>query len=202
MKLRSLDVGPPGNWRYRQEETGHWMTGITFGSLIKKVAQHRQNNKLPMGDVAKEIEEQICERMEAADQLANCDSGTRYASSVGWQQVEAFLKTAGAYVASGGALVSQSEAERRAAICAQCPLNVGMHGCSICRATIEVFRSSILKRSTEKDKDLRACGVCGCENKAQVHLPLATLRAGTGELDYSPNPQCWKLKGGVNESSE
>jgi len=200
--IRDLTVGPPGGWRYTQKETNHTMTGITWQSLVNKVAQHRNNNSLPFDEgLANEIEAQMCENMSTEDRMNYCDTGARLVTSISWRQVESFLKTAGSFIASGGQLVPQSEAERRASICAQCPLNVGMHGCGVCRATVDAFRATILQRSTSQDAGLQNCGVCGCENKTQVHIPIETLRAGTGYLDYSPNPNCWKLRGGVHESS-
>lgn len=199
--IRDLTVGPPGGWRYWQKETNHWMTGITWQALAKKVAQHRNNNNIPQDEnLFNEIEQQMCDNMSVEDRLNYCDAGARLPKSIGWRQVEAFLKTAGAFIASGGVLVDQAEAERRAAICAACPLNVGMHGCGVCRTTVDAFRATILQRSTSQDAGLLNCGVCGCENKTQVHIPIETLRAGTGDLDYSVNPSCWKLKGGANES--
>jgi hypothetical protein len=191
--LRDLTVGPPGGWHYEQPETHHHMSGITWQALVKKVSQHRQNNNIPQDEnLFNEIEEQMCERMSVEDRDAHCGAGARIPKSIGWRQVESFLKTAGAFIASGGQLVDQAEAERRAAICAACPLNVGMHGCGVCRATVDAFRATILQRSTSQDAGLLNCGVCGCENRTQVHIPLETLRAGTGDLDYSLNPACWK----------
>jgi hypothetical protein len=191
--IRDLKVTPPGGWRYTQKETNHTMIGVTWEACVKKVAQHRQNNNLPVGDnIAQEVEEQMCERMSIQDRDEYCNAGARIPKSIGWRQVEAFLKTAGAFIATGGQLVPQEEAERRAAICAQCPLNVGMHGCGVCRKTVDAFRETILQRSTSQDAGLLNCGVCGCENRTQVHIPLETLRAGTGDLDYSLNPACWK----------
>ncbi len=198
--IRDMDVGPPGGWRYEQPETHHYMRGITWQALAKKVAQHRANNHLPAGNPTEDIEQQMCERMNDADRVRNCNPGKRLPTSVRWENVERFLKTMGAFFVGGGQCVEQSEAERRAAICAACPLNVGMRGCGICRATVEGFRASILRRVTSQDAALLNCGVCGCENKTQVHIPIEALRAGTGDLDYSVNTSCWKLKGGVNES--
>lgn len=199
--IRDLTVGPPGGWRYTQKETNHTMTGITWQALAKKVAQHRNNNNIPQDEnLFNEIEAQMCENMSVEDRMNVCDAGARLPESISWRQVESFLKTAGAFIASGGTLVHQDEAERRAAICGQCPLNVGMHGCGVCRATVDAFRATILQRSTSQDAGLLNCGVCGCENRTQVHIPIETLRAGTGDLDYSVNPSCWKLKGGANES--
>jgi hypothetical protein len=202
MKVKSYNVAPPLGWRYLQAETNHWMSGITFQSLVGKVVQHRNNNGLSNENVAAEVEDQICQRMGFKDQRQYCAGGKRMPSKVGWQQIESFLKTASSFFADGGTPVSQAEAERRAAICATCPLNVGMGGCGVCQQAVNAFRGKILKRTTSQDAKLKSCGICGCDNHTQVHIPIENLRAGTGNLDYSPIPACWKLKGGVNESPE
>lgn len=199
-RLRDLTISPPGGFSYYQKETGYNVTGITWRQLLDRVAQHRRNNNLPIGeDFGNEIEQAICDRLSIESQLDYCDMGARIPKSVAWQQIEGFLKFVGAHILARGALVTQEEAERRAAICARCPLNMGLHGCAVCRSTVEVFRQTILERSTQQDAVLQACGICGCELKTMVHVPTETLNAG-GEKDYSINPKCWRLQGGVNES--
>lgn len=201
MKLKTYNEAPPGGWKYLQAETNHWMGGVTFQSLVMKVAAHRGNNGIVSENLAADVEDQICQRMDPKDQRKRCVTGKRLPSHVSWHEVEAFLKTTGQFLVGGGVPVPQEEAERRAAICADCPLNIPMGGCSACKVTVDVFRGTILKRATSVDAKLKNCGVCKCENHAQVHIPIEALRAGTGDLDYSPNPLCWKLKGGVNEST-
>jgi hypothetical protein len=179
------------------------MTGITFPALVKKVSQHRTNqNYLMVGEgfntLGDEIEAQICARMSPIDQVANCDSALRPVTQIHWTQVITFLQTLVAWFKTGFALVPQEEAERRAAICAKCPYNVGLSGCGGCKTAVSVMRASLLKASTSQDAGLQACGVCGCDNPTQVHVPLDVLRAGKADLPY-PASWCWKAKGGVNE---
>lgn len=200
-KITDINEGVPGGWRYHQKETNHWMGGITFGSLLGKIATHRQNNNIPIGDnLQAEVEDWICQNMEPVDRKQRCLNGPKYPKTIGWQHIESFLTTAVA-TAVGGKLVSQEEAERRAAICAACPLQAGLHGCSLCRTTLDALRKKLLQRSTSQDEKLEACGVCKCDNRAQVHVPIEALRAGS-DKDYSDNPACWKLRAGVNESTE
>lgn len=193
MKLKSLMVEPPGGWRYTQPETGHPMKEITFGMLVQRIAQHRANMKIETkGDLAAEIEEALCATMTPENRIAHCEDGTDHPKSVHWSMVERFLRTAAAYVIGPDSLVSQAEADRRAGICAKCPLNVGLSGCAICRATLNTLRTAVTDRHTEQDFLLGACGVCGCDNRLQVHVPLPALRAGTGDLAYPD--WCWKAK--------
>src|ERR1700747_2214417 len=153
--IRDFKLSPPGQWRYTQPETNHTMIGITFHALIRKVAQHRQNNNIPFDeDLAIEVENWICEHMEPQDRNEYCAEGKRVPTSIGWQEVSRFLKTMGAFFVQGGQCVDQAEADRRAAICADCPFQVSVHGCGICRATVDEFRASIMKRTTPSDPKL------------------------------------------------
>lgn len=193
LHLRSLDVGPPGGWRFVEPATGVVVTAITFASLVGKAAQHRQNMQIPADPewrLDEIVENSVCEALSPADRMAYCETGVRQRSAVGWREVLSFLKTAVSWVATGAELVTQEEAERRANICAGCPLNVSVGGCAPCRVTVEEFRTTVLQRSTSHDAGLQACGVCGCELKTAVHLPLENLRAGKPHLTF---PEwCWQ----------
>jgi hypothetical protein len=195
MHLKTLNIGPPGGFTYRQKESGFSMTGITFQALVKKVAQHRTNDNYPMiGEgyltLSAEVEAQICERLSPIDQVALCDNNFRPVTSIHWTQVITFLKTLVAWFTTGFVLVPQEEAERRAAICINCPYNVGLSGCGGCKTAVSVMRASLLKATTSQDAGLQACGVCGCDNPTQVHVPLEVLRAGKVDLPYPT--WCWK----------
>lgn len=190
MKLKDPNLSPPGSFRYTQPESNHLMVGITLGTLLQLVSQHRQNMGYQThGNLRAEIEDAICQSLSPEDQVAHCDIGVA-SSSVHWSTVLRFLKTAASWAIGGFQLVPQEEAERRATICATCPLNVALSGCAVCRTTLDEARELLLKRSTSRDAELRACGICGCDNKAQVHFPLEALKQGTGDLSYPS--WCWK----------
>jgi hypothetical protein len=192
MYLKTIRTTPPGGWRYVQAESGYAMEANTLYDLAGKVAAHRRNMEYPMGtDIAKEIEEWICDRIPFKDQAEWCDttSLTPPRTRVHWTMVQSFLQTAGAWLLADRQLVPQEEAERRAAICADCPFNVGMSGCAVCYATLNGLRGSMMHRSTSQDDKLQACGICGCDNKTQAHIPLNVLAKGVPHT--YPN-FCWK----------
>lgn len=191
--LKSILTGPPGGWRYTEPTTGFSMKAITFSSLVSKVAQHRGNMKIepdPKYRLSEIIEDAICNSLSNEDQLRHCKSGIRIRTSVGWTEVMRFLKTAAAWIVAGAQLVPQEEAERRAQICVQCPLNVGMGGCAPCKGAVSAFRDQFLRRSTTVDERLKSCGVCGCDNRTQVHVPLDVLTRARETLEYPGF--CWK----------
>lgn len=190
MYLKSVLVSPPGGWQYTQPESGYHMYAINLGTLVKKVAAHRYNmGYSTQGDLAQELEEYNCARLSPADQITHCKSGVKRRNRVHYKQVESFLRTASEWVSRGEPLVPLEEAERRAAICAKCPLNVGTGGCGICNSLLNSLRESVLQRSTSHDSELNACGVCGCDNKTQVHLPLEVLAKG---VPHTYPSFCWK----------
>lgn len=196
MKLKSLELGPPGNWGYTQPETGVRMSAITFQSLLSKVAQHRHNNNLPITNMAEEVESAICAALSPANQVAYCVTGNRERSAVGFAEVVRFTEWLGSWLTTGHKLVPQDEANRRAAICATCPYNVGVKGCGVCQKSIGILRNKLMKvEPTSSNSAIKACGICGCDLKTIVHVPLDTLKHRG--LEYKNIPWCWQ-----NESNQ
>lgn len=203
MKLRNLSDGPPGGWRFKHLDTGFVSTGVTFQQLVQKVLQYRQNHSAPIvsegfARLSDEIEADICASMEPADQASYCDTKFRPLTGIHWKEVSRFLHTLAAWVKTGFTQVPQEEAERRAAICAVCPLNIGLAGCAICRSSLKAGRDALMQARTSQDVKLEACGVCGCDLKTSVHVPINVLRSDR-ELQYPD--WCWKARGVPAEST-
>jgi hypothetical protein len=74
---------------------------------------------------------------------------------------------------SGGPLVSPAEANRRAAICSNCPMNVKFaKPCTgICAELKDLVSSIINNQGTPHDANLNSCQICGCFLQAAVWLP-------------------------------
>ena len=195
LHITNLNEAPPGGWRYTQPESGFAMSGITFGQLLKRVAAHRHSNGFPTdGSLSAEVQDSICEHLGFADQCRRCSGGLVPPAqrSIRWSDVGRFMKVMAAWVtASGDKFVPAEEANRRAALCASCPYNKPVRGCSSCHAILEEISEAVAGRTTPSDTELFGCGICGCANKVQVHAPLEALRAGiTPEMEFPP--QCWK----------
>ena len=93
--------------------------------------------------------------------------------------------------------VDQSEAERRAAICAGCPKNVTVEGCGSC-SSMTVAKELIQKlkgnRTTSKDDVLEGCCCCGCSTKTIVWFKDSYILKGMTEAQRACYPpHCWKL---------
>jgi hypothetical protein len=194
MFLKTKTIEVPGQWIYTQPETKHTMKGTTFRDLCAKVATHRNNMRIPTtARLSDEIEAAICARLSPEDQHEYCKDGMPERRSISWREVDQFLRTMVAWGLSGEPPVPQEEAERRASICEKCPMNVGTHGCGTCRVAMDAMREKLLKRGTSHDSSLQACGVCGCDNKLQVHVPLDTLQGASNQRFVYPD-FCWKAK--------
>lgn len=197
MHLKTHDVSPPGEYRFIQKESGYSMKGTSFGALLGKVTVHRANMGYAavspgFASLTDELEDWICQSLSQQDQVEYCQVGLGKVTSVNWKRIAQFLKTMATWFTTNQMqTVPPEEAERRAGICAGCPFNVGLSGCGICRQTLDGVRAALVQGHTSHDDKLNACGVCGCDNKFQVHIPLDTLKAN--QVGNPPYPVwCWK----------
>jgi hypothetical protein len=182
VKVADLSIVPPGGWRYRETETGFEFKAATLGSLVDLVAAHRASNKLQPGNPRAEIQAYVCAQLpvgsedcvgelEAGDEVADIALKTEFTMD----DVKRFLVAAKEALGRKG-LVKQEEADRRAGICASCPLNQSVGGCWTCRGLAEWIFRLIGTRVTAHASRLRQCGSCGCNIKAKVWLPLDVAR--------------------------
>lgn len=95
-------------------------------------------------------------------------------------------------------LVDQSEADRRAAICAACPANVFVPGCAPCVGISNLVVGIKGKKTTRADAFLKTCGLCKCSNEAQVWVKHEILMKGTDGATLMEmkrvNEECWKAQ--------
>lgn len=201
IKLRDASHDVPGGWWYIQPETQFRVVGNTFVELLNKIKEHRVGNELPIGtNFNAEIQAAICERL-GDDTKEWCtpydpeDQRLAPPRRMSWQDAMRFLATVKAIVMTGNAFTDQAEAERRAAICANCPKNVAIDTCPVCRGLKAMVTGVIGQRRTAVDNRLRGCEVCGCELKAAVHVDLAAQQAAmSDELNEQFPAHCWKKK--------
>ena len=101
------------------------------------------------------------------------------------------------WMMTGGAVVSDDEAERRASICAVCPHNSEAVGCSKCQQILPKVMSLIGGRTTSYHDQLESCDRCACSLKAKVWLPMKVVAGG--KVLTLPK-KCW-MSGEVTEIS-
>lgn len=200
--LKNLLHIPPGGWKYTQSQSGFLVQGGDYYDLREKVRKHRQINQFVTGpELDSEIQSQICSSLPAQARANFCrdcaaSSTTR---SLALEDVKHFLLVAKEWLGKP-VFVSTIEATRRAEICASCPKNIPIAGCTACRNLVKWSTELIGQRSTPFDSRLGACEVCGCGNQAQVHLPLAALGKGiTPEMEFPDF--CWKANASLKTTS-
>ncbi len=208
MKLRSRGIIPYGGYfRPLDPLTGIRVEAVTWDHLMSKVREERRANGAPIGlEIDDEVESWCCiahpDEVQVVDErlpkrrLLNLDDVVR-----GTQVILAFKL-------AGSPLVAQPEAERRAAICARCPMNqMWSQSCSICNKIDDVVRGVIGQVKTDKDQQLFSCNICGCSLKAAVHLPNDILnRANNAEMNRafefaSEAFGCWHRPDGTDGPS-
>lgn len=196
--LKILNMIPPGGWSYTQPENGMLIQGGNYAELRERVRQHRDNNRYQNGpQLDDEIQDQICERIPEPHRAHWCiDPASRTPSPVAYRSVAVadvrnFLHTLGSWIRSGFAFVNQPEADRRAKVCAECPKNVEIAGCTGCAHIGPLITQTIGHHATAEDYRLKGCEVCGCSNKAQIWVPMAVLAKGMNSHMKFPE-WCWK----------
>jgi hypothetical protein len=195
MIVKDTTVSPPGGWRYIQPETGFEFTASTLREVVKKVTAHREANGIAIGDPSADIQDFVCAQLPlgSEDCIHVIEGDYAVKTKFTMDDVKRFIQAAVAALGSRG-LVDQPEAERRAAICASCPLNTNVKGCWRCRGLAEWLFKLIGARTTAHGSRLNQCGVCGCAIKAKIWLPLDVAKQVSE--GYTFPSWCW-----LNEQS-
>lgn len=193
MKLTSKNLVPPGGWYFQQGR--YRIEALTFNLLVEAVKSHRGSNGLVEGNVSDEIQNQICTRWPAGCAAASAPVAPERPGF--WSSLTSFGNSLLKLGFGKDKLVSQLEADRRAAICAQCHNNSSRTGlgmiCSTCTDTsIAAIRSMILgSMRTASDAALKACAICTCDNKLAVWFPLSALKMDDSNRNAYPG-FCWR----------
>lgn len=104
------------------------------------------------------------------------------------------------WLGDGGMPVPQPQANHRAYVCVNCPLNIPGNWwdrnfkdpiAATIKAHLEVKNQMNL--ITESDYKLGTCKVCGCNNPLAVWCPIEHIANHTSEEEIAKFPEhCWK----------
>lgn len=180
--LLNKKESPSGGFRYRQPESGEPFEGRTWRQLVKKVRPHREamgydtsagwEDRLE-AEVLEQNPQLEAPRTITLDDLARCANTLK-----NWYE-------------AGKPLVTEAEAERRAAICVSCTQNRKVASCFGCVAAGTVLAWAVGERKTSQDDKLRQCGVCLCNLSTKLLFPLeVTDNTGLKYPDW-----CWAKEG-------
>lgn len=185
-------IGARSGWFYPVEQTRCVLIATAWPSLVKIVRSHLEGNAVPLpADLNATMEDWWCRNVDGTDCAEPPDPAAMARAMSLQTRAARFLRTAIAWMMGGGGLVAQEEAERRAAICAGCPLNLDIRcsgGClfvSLLNRAMQMFST----RTTANDHKLQSCGACGCALRAAIHLPLSAMQYP--ELDGAWAEGCW-----------
>lgn len=187
-----------GQWWLYVEQTDTWLFAGDYRGLVENYREHLLTNKVAVpADIEGTVEELICS-MTPHKWKNGCifTDAQGFSLTVTYRLVKRWVKTMAALV-KDGTLVSQEEAEARAQTCLNCRFRAPITGCKGCGQSLGgMITTLLIDRSTSYDDQLTACGVCGCAQKAMIHIGNETLDAGSGGLEYPENigngQACWR----------
>lgn len=187
---------PPDGYRYVFPSDGYLVHAWTYVDWVQAAKDHLVANNTPVPPTLEsDMQQQLCLTLPPGFCLYDDDNRPRPNMSLEWGDVMGGLKTFAKWIAEGCQYVSQGEAERRAAVCSRCYLNVNVQGCSGCqKAVAEVVR----EKKTKLDASLKTCAVCKCFLKAKVHFPISTLDTDNEKVQQMYPEFCWLNKAGEN----
>ena len=195
-KFLDRSVTPPGGFTFNCSRTGAVLKHNVFVEALSLVEKFHRANGYPLDDNWKDwAEDRMCDNCGPRWWRFVTDGAPRPPRRVTIGDAINFVRVMGSWLADtpGGSerFVSGEEAERRAAICMACPMRVEIEGCTPCSGLLDKVTRLLGRRGTKYDSELKSCGVCGCENRVQVHFPLDALHKGVdSEMEFPTH--CWK----------
>lgn len=182
-------VTPPGGWRYTEPQTGVRFEHTNYRAFLAMIFRHREANRLFTGSGwADEVMDSVCRQNPSIP----CHDDEKPERRMDASDVRRFAISLNNFIGadSDKRWVSQEEAERRAAICVNCPHNVVVNGCWGCKGALNWIVEMMAGRSTSRDADLQQCSKCFCTLRAKVHIDLGVLMDGQEPLEDLPE-FCW-----------
>lgn len=198
-RLKDKTLVPPGAFRFTHE-TGHTTRSSIYDDWVSRSKDHLRANNLPLPlDFEAQLNDQLCGVIPP--EFCDRDPGdtawvdTRFT----WADLAEGMKIFGNWAVSGLSLVEEKEANRRAAICVSCPLNVNISGCSTCHKIASLLTGAVAQKKGAHDDSLRACAICHCALRAMVWFPIEVLAENESSEKQNLRPGfCWAKSGGEN----
>jgi hypothetical protein len=196
LRKTKIYITPPDEFRYTHAETGHVTKARTYNEWVSAAKAHRVGNNLSIPDnFVEQMEDQLC-MLLPPEWCQFEDPNRRWVDTrFSIEDLSSGMRVFSTWMDEGRPFVEQAEAERRARICAGCPMNVQVHGCAPCHKLVHWISGNLFQRKTKHDGQLKACAVCRCANQAQIWFPLEILAEGDTEEKQLLYPSfCWKKR--------
>lgn len=205
IEFEYLDMSnsPPNGWKIKVPKTGIEFKHYDYRAISKAYKSHCGANGILLSPNWEEefISEMCKQNPHWGRQCRPTITNKVVKRRLSLTAVLSFLNMMRAWAESTlsgkAAFVTQEEAERRAGICANCPLNTTLQfSCGACMgAVLTLIQAIIGKRKTSQDEHLGACLICSCSLKAAVHVPVDVQREGLSQElkdDFDGIKYCWK----------
>lgn len=198
LRVKVNGRSPPGQWRYTFPQDGTLIMGRSYEAWKTDIEKHYHRNGYPMPeDWVQQAEDQFCRLMPAGVCVYPDGSlpEVYVHSRVTLEDIVNGTKVLGAWAASGFALVSQEEADRRANICAACYANINVPGCTSCSNIMGMVSEAVGAQKLQADAQLygKSCAYCHCASAANVWVPVEVSRHGVSDEMLNAMPEhCWK----------
>ncbi len=222
--MKSRTRFPVGGWQMLHPEAGQkkpWagsLNEIVLKELDyrrKNLALARKNNwSLELEDIENDVDEMNAQRMVAGGYLNFVDmEGSSPPQSMGGSSrsghggavaaAKAIVAGVGVWLdwlGADGTPVNQALAEKRAAVCADCPKNDGGDwkqyfigpAAAIIKKQLEIKHQLELKTSV--DEKLTVCSACDCPLSLKVWTPFDIIMSKTSDDVWSKfDSRCWLL---------
>lgn len=198
MRFRNTQAVPPSGYSWIDPDIpSPPINRRNYDQWIQAIADFRAANNLsPI--TPEQAEDQNCKRLDhkaavvfcQGAEIDQCVDGVRLHAT----DIARGTRTILAFKLAGSPLVSQGEADRRAAICATCYMNTTyrMPCAGMCGELLEVVTAIVGGAKTSNHDNLHACAACRCSLPAKVWIPKEILtKSDNAEIKANYSPQCW-----------
>lgn len=190
---------PPGGWKYTPPQTGVTITAQFWNGMLPRVISHLKANGVEITDeLLLEIEHGACVESNVGGWCRKREPKPVAGMPIPLlSAVEAFLKSVWG-VLKERRFVPREEAERRAAICRECPYRVtSPGGCVSCQSLIkaaaELIEKNPIKFEPDEDGTVRdTCRACLCICHIKCWVPSTVLDKAEGEKRPAYHKSCWR----------
>jgi hypothetical protein len=191
-----------GRYELNLPEKGIVGFGTAFQMLESNVRKYRIANGIPTGlGFSEELEQEVC--IKYPSECTDIDPNSLVMRrGLNLDDIITGTKTMVSLLAAGSPTVDQTEADRRAAICAGCRWNQSFSKpCSgICQSLLDVVKGITGAKSTPYDNQLMSCYWCGCFIQASVWVPRDIQWNALNDAQKAKFKQvshCWKRDGAI-----
>lgn len=188
MLLKFKPFAAPTRYVFKDPDTGHDYEAPDAKALYDLIRNYRIQNQLEPIDMLPAVVDNFLCRLDE-----NAGKCTPYAK----------LKRGLIQFVRGGvsllknvaysSFVDQSEADRRAEICLNCPHNIFPDRKAFIRWADDVTEAAVGDRRSTYHDQLGNCGVCSCLLRSKVFLD-GKVKLSEDEVQQMERVGCWQLK--------